>query len=104
MGGRGFTQRLERSVNYLNYRPIALTSHLCKLMEKMITDRLMYNMEKNNFFSPYQSGFRRGRGTMDSIIKLESDNKPFHTVIPVNCHKITGTTLPVNSKMCCSHR
>ncbi len=33
----------------------------------------MYNMEKNNFFSPYQSGFRRGRGTMDSIIKLESD-------------------------------
>ncbi len=59
--------------NPLNYRPIALTSHLCKLMEKMITDRLMYNMEKNNFFSPYQSGFRRGRGTMDSIIKLESD-------------------------------
>ncbi len=59
--------------NPLNYRPIALTSHLCKLMEKMITDRLMYSMEKNNFFSPYQSGFRRGRGTMDSIIKLDSD-------------------------------
>uniref|UniRef100_A0A8C1Z2M6 Sortilin related VPS10 domain containing receptor 3b n=1 Tax=Cyprinus carpio TaxID=7962 RepID=A0A8C1Z2M6_CYPCA len=29
---------------------------------------------------------------------------PFHTVIPVNCHKITRTTLPVNSKMHCSQR
>ncbi len=32
-----------------------------------------------------------------------TSNSPFHTVIPVNCHKITGTTLPVNPKMCCSH-
>lgn len=57
----------------LNYRPIALTSHLGKVMEKMITDRLMYHMEKNNFFSPYQNGFRHGKSTMDSIVKLESD-------------------------------
>lgn len=34
----------------LNYRPIALTAHLGKVMEKMITERLMYHMEKNNFF------------------------------------------------------
>ncbi len=31
-------------------------------------------------------------------------NSPFHTVIPVNCRKITRMTLPVNSKMHCSHR
>ncbi len=59
----------------LNYRPIALTSHFCKLMEKIITNRLMYHMEKNNLFSPYQSGFRYGRGTMDSVINLETDIK-----------------------------
>ncbi len=29
-----------------NYRPIALTSHLCKVMERMITDRMTYYLEK----------------------------------------------------------
>lgn len=56
-----------------NYRPIALTSHLCKVMERMITDRMTYHLEKRNWFSPYQSGFRWGRGTMDSIVSLEDE-------------------------------
>ncbi len=30
--------------------------------------------------------------------------KSHHTVIPVNCHKITRTILQVNTKMQCSHR
>ena len=28
-----------------NYRPIALTSNICKIMEKMINERLTYYME-----------------------------------------------------------
>lgn len=55
------------------YRPISLTSHLSKLMERMITERLSYFLERQNSFSPYQSGFRRGRMTMDSILGLEAD-------------------------------
>lgn len=31
-----------------SYRPIALTSHLCKVMERMITERLTYYIEKMN--------------------------------------------------------
>ncbi len=55
-----------------NYRPIALTSHLCKVMERMITDRMTL-FGKRNWFSPYQSGFRWSRGTMDSIVSLEDE-------------------------------
>lgn len=55
------------------YRPIALTAVLCKIMERMVTDRLVYMLEKQEFFVPYQSGFRTGRSTMDSVLVLDLD-------------------------------
>ena len=42
-----------------SYRPIALTSCVCKLMEKMINTRLVWFLEKNNLISPSQFGFRK---------------------------------------------
>ncbi len=56
-----------------SYRPIALTSNLCKIMEKMITIRLGYVVEKRGMLPPHQSGFRNGRTTMDPIICLENE-------------------------------
>lgn len=50
-----------------SYRPIALTSNLCKVMEKMITIRLGYVIEKRGMLSPHQSGFCNGRTTMDQL-------------------------------------
>lgn len=60
-------------MKYANYRPIALTSNVCKLMERMVNERLTYYLEKRGMVAPYQSGFRRGRGTMDSVLCLEDD-------------------------------
>lgn len=54
-----------------SYRPIALTSQMGKTMEKMINDRLMYWVESKGWLQWYQSGFRRGRGTMDPVVCLE---------------------------------
>ena len=56
-----------------SYRPIALTSTLCKVMEGMITNRLQWHMEKHNLFNPNQAGFRKGRCTVDHIMRLQND-------------------------------
>lgn len=62
-----------------SYRPIALTvilcSYICKIMERMVTDRLVHRLEKKGFFSTYQNGFRLGLGTMDSTLVLDDDIK-----------------------------
>ncbi|CAJ1057684.1 RNA-directed DNA polymerase from mobile element jockey [Xyrichtys novacula] len=62
-----------------NYRPIALTSQLGKTMEKMVTERLMFFLESHDLFSSHQSGFRKGRNTMDSVLSLESDIRKAQT-------------------------
>lgn len=61
------------AVDPSNYRPIALTSHIGKVMERMITERLTHYVESRGIISMYQSGFRRGRSTMDPIISLETE-------------------------------
>ena len=55
-----------------NYRPIALTSCLCKLMERMVNNRLVYYLESNNLISNIQSGFREQRSTTDQLVRLET--------------------------------
>lgn len=58
-----------------NYRPIALTLNLCKLMERILVNRLSYYMESKGLFSSYQCGFRKGRSTIDAMVRLETDIK-----------------------------
>ena len=55
-----------------SYRPIALTSHVGKVMERMIKQRLQYFMERNRVVPECQAGFRKRRGVADHLVKLSA--------------------------------
>ena len=54
-----------------SYRPIALTSYPCKTIEWMIISRLTWYLERHMVITEYQSGFRRRRSTIDSLVTLK---------------------------------
>ena len=54
----------------LSYRPISLTSHFCKLYEKIILGRINYHCIKHKIIPIEQAGFKRGRSTMDHVTKI----------------------------------
>ena len=55
-----------------NYRPISLTSCVCKTFERMINDRLVWFLECNNILTDIQCGFRKRKSTLDHLVRLET--------------------------------
>ncbi|GFV98607.1 putative RNA-directed DNA polymerase from transposon BS [Trichonephila clavipes] len=51
-----------------NFIPISLTCIPCKIMERIILDRLNFYLAENNLFSRVQYGFRKGHSTTDQIV------------------------------------
>ena len=53
-----------------NYRPVSLTSVICKQMESFIRDQIMSHMRSNSLLSPYQFGFINKRSTTLQLLRV----------------------------------
>ena len=53
-----------------NYRPVSLTSTVCKLMEKTVRDALVNHMKQSNLLSKRQYGFISGRSTLLQLLTV----------------------------------
>jgi len=51
-----------------NYRPVALTSHLVKIFEKVIRKHVVAHVESTNAFNSTQHGFRAGRSCLSQLL------------------------------------
>lgn len=70
-----------------NYRPISLTSILCKILESIIKDSIVEHLDKFSLVRDSQHGFRKGRSCltnlldyMEEVTCLLDDDKPVDVI------------------------
>jgi len=51
-----------------NYRPVALTSHLIKIYEKILRSKLVSFLDSKNSLNKNQHGFRKGRSCLTQLL------------------------------------
>ena len=52
-----------------NYRPVSLTSVVCKIMESIIKGVLTEFADSNHLVTDVQHGFRRGRSCLTNLLE-----------------------------------
>ena len=52
-----------------NFRPVSLTSHLIKTLERIVRVSLVRNLEMNNKLNPNQHGFRNRRSCLSHLLE-----------------------------------
>jgi len=53
-----------------NYRPISLTSHICKLFESIIRDAVIKHLEINGLVNGSQYGFRKSGSCLSNLLQF----------------------------------
>jgi len=51
-----------------NYRPVSLTSQICKVVESVLRDALVQHFDKNELISESQHGFRKGYSCASNLL------------------------------------
>jgi hypothetical protein len=63
----------EERDNPANYRPIAITSPISKILEKAFLAQLSKHLDKHNLLSEQQHGFRKGKSTVTALFDLVTE-------------------------------
>jgi hypothetical protein len=61
------------ATNPLNYRPIALTCTICKIMESIIKDQLLNYLLRKNLIDKHQHGFLSKHSTTSNLLESTHD-------------------------------
>ena len=56
-----------------NYRPVSLTSVICKLLERLIKDHQVDFLFKNKLINPSQHGFLKARSSLRNMLCFLED-------------------------------
>ena len=56
-----------------NYRPVSLTSQVCKVMESIIRGQVFEHLKNKNLLSEEQHGFREGRSCLTNLLTTLED-------------------------------
>ena len=56
-----------------NYRPISLTSVVCKVFERVIRKQVFSYLSEHNFLNETQHGFRGGRSCLSALLDVYDD-------------------------------
>lgn len=54
----------------ISYRPVSLTSHLAKVYEKLVCNRLVWLLESRNLLNKFQCGSRKHHSTTDAHVSI----------------------------------
>ena len=53
-----------------NYRPVSLTSHICKTLERIICQDMVRHLESNNLIKESQHGFRKNKSCLTNLLEF----------------------------------
>ena len=56
-----------------NYRPVSLTSQVCKVLESIIRGQIFEHLKSKNLLSEKQHGFREGRSCLTNLLTTLED-------------------------------
>ena len=53
-----------------NYRPVSLTSQVCKILESIVRSHILKHLAENNILRNEQHGFREGRSCLTNLLEI----------------------------------
>ena len=66
-------QKGGNKTNVSNLRPVSILPLPSKIIERILHDRIMFHLERNNLLEQNQGGFRKNHSTMDTIARFTND-------------------------------
>ena len=55
-----------------NYRSVSLTSHVCKVFEGMVKDKIIDHIDRHNLLNPSQHGFVKNKSCLTNLLETVS--------------------------------